>query len=156
LLSISNTALVFGNLADLTDLTLLNIAFAGPNAGLFSVPDFLDDTVVSHGGAFFLDINFLAPTDGGFVGTMTIDTDRFASIGDLGQSFTFAVEGAAIPAPAGMAVFLLAPIWLQRRVGWRGLTRHRLFRLNRRGIAEFSPCSGLPPLLRTGVTPLAA
>jgi len=119
-INITNDVTDPGNLADLTDLTLLDISFGGPDAGVFAVPGFVVGTVVHANDSWLLNVSFMPLVDGSFDGSLRIDTDQFASVGAPGQTFTYTLEGNAIPEPAGLAVCLLAPLWLRPRGGgWR-------------------------------------
>jgi len=132
--SISNvtTDSIFGSIFDntLTDLTLRETVFGGPNASLFSLSGFTNGTVLSEGETLDFLVNFspiyspLGPNPTGIKSAkLTFLTDQEAPFGGDGLSFTYDLQGNAtepIPEPTtiilmGFGILGLAGIVIRQR-----------------------------------------
>lgn len=91
-LSIAN-ATSDGNLGALTNLTLVNASFSGPDGSLFQLDNFVPGTVLSAGQLQNLTVRFLGSTPGGtYNATLTLVTDQGAAYGATGQSFNIPIS----------------------------------------------------------------
>jgi hypothetical protein len=86
----------------LTDLTLKSFTIWGPDASKFSV-GLSPGTVVHKGASVFLPISVLSTTLGMLSGSLTIFTDQTASLGGVGDTFTYVLM-ALVPEPTSIAV----------------------------------------------------
>ena len=100
----------------LTDLSILNALITGPDALLFSTPEFATE-IISEGDTLFVKVQFDATgaLDGLKNALLTFSTDQGEALGASGETFEVSLTGEVVPEPATMAVLLLGGIGLLRR-----------------------------------------
>ena len=100
----------------LTDLSILNALITGPDALLFSTPEFATE-IISEGYTLFVKVQFEATgaLDGLKNALLTFSTDQGEALGASGETFEVSLTGEVVPEPATMAVLLLGGIGLLRR-----------------------------------------
>lgn len=90
--------------ANLTWLSLLGVSLTGPGAAAFSLDSTFVASVLQEGDLFSLRLNFGALMAGFYNADLTISTDQDAAFGATGTSFTYHLQGQAVPEPASFAI----------------------------------------------------
>jgi PEP-CTERM motif len=118
LLSNISTDIAPGNL---TALSLLGISLTGPGAAAFSLDQAFVASVLQEGDLFDLKLDFRSLKAGLFNADLVIGTDQNAAFGANGMSFTYHLQGQAVPEPASFAILGAGALMLlgarRRRVG---------------------------------------
>jgi hypothetical protein len=89
---------------NLTWLSLLNVSLTGPGAAAFSLDSAFVSAVLLEGDLFDLKLDFSSLKAGLFNADLTIGTDQNAAFGANGMSFTYHLQGQAVPEPASLAI----------------------------------------------------
>ncbi len=118
ILSNISTDIAPGNL---TALSLLGVGLTGPGAAAFSLDKAFVTSVLQEGDLFDLKLDFSSLKAGLFNADLTIGTDQNAAFGANGMSFTYHLQGQAVPEPASFAILGAGALMLlgarRRRVG---------------------------------------
>jgi len=101
MLSNISTDIAPGNL---TWLSLLGVSLTGPGAAAFSLDKSFVSAVLMEGDLFDLKLDFSSLKAGLFNADLTIATDQNAAFGANGMSFTYHLQGQAVPEPASLAI----------------------------------------------------
>jgi hypothetical protein len=89
---------------NLTWLSLLGVSLTGPGAAAFALDQAFVASVLQEGDLFNLKLDFGALKAGFYNADLTISTDQNAAFGSNGMSFTYHLQGQAVPEPASFAI----------------------------------------------------
>ena len=106
-----------GEPGSLTDLTILSAMVTGPDAALFSLPDFVAGTVIGEGGSLPLTVRLDATgqPDGPVSALLTFQTDEGVALGVTGTPFEITLGGEVVPEPATLSLLTMGAMALVRR-----------------------------------------
>ena len=106
-----------GEPGSLTDLTILSAMVTGPDAALFSLPDFVAGTVIGEGGSLPLTVRLDATgqPDGPVSALLTFQTDEGVALGVTGTPFEITLGGEVVPEPATLSLLAMGAMALVRR-----------------------------------------
>jgi hypothetical protein len=100
----------------LTDLTILSAVITGPDALLFSTPEFAPE-IISEGDTLLVKVllDATGASDGLKTALLTFSTDQGEALGVAGATFEVLLTGEVVPEPATMAILLLGGIAVLRK-----------------------------------------
>jgi hypothetical protein len=113
-----------GDLESLTDLTIFDVIFSGPDNWLFLLSSPIVGTVLAADDALVFNVLFQT-TDpfGPRNATLTIVTDQNAPFGSAGDAFSFQLQGLVVPEPSSLALLALGAAGAVG-YGWRRKRKH--------------------------------